>query len=406
MTITLFVSAAVGLGLWLNNSGGTQPAAGRAAMPGGQAARVQASNPGGVQAPAPLPETIAGAGKAAQPPTVTAATAAPVAVPIGITSPADFQPVAPAVVQAPQAPPAPSDVQGVRTVELSAAELARLGVRVDSVGVWMTWMQAGNNEPFLWAVSPKGIVTTPDGTRLEGVEVPSISPVLITDDQGMKRAILFEPSAEETALQAELASALKAGAPESVITDITNRMNEQHKRREQALDGDVKAGRLVAILVRNPFAKQNNPKGWRPDCILWYTMSAELLARLPGAVRQTLEQEAAVADLPAGDRVVGERPMLDELRATSGAVIYSSVIPTPATDYAVIAFRLREARSVSVSLHDVNGRHVRQLAEPASRNAGEHRIETKLNDLHDGVYLVVFTTDRGERAVQRMIVAH
>ena len=108
MTITLFVSAAVGLGLWLNNSGGTQPAAGRAAMPGGQAARVQASNPGGVRAPAPLPETIAGAGKAAQPPTVTAATAAPGAVPIGITSPADFQPVAPAVAQAPQAPPPPA----------------------------------------------------------------------------------------------------------------------------------------------------------------------------------------------------------------------------------------------------------------------------------------------------------
>lgn len=312
------------------------------------------------------------------------------------------------------------DIPGVNTIELSTEELARIGVRVDSVGVWMTWRENGRR-PFIWAVSKDGMVMPSDGRVLDGVEVPGISPALITDDLGMKRAILFDPTPEETRLNAELAAAARSGAGDSVIAALRSRLAEQERLRDGARDRAMRAGKMVAILVRNPYAVQRNPKGWRTDCVLWYDITPELLERLPERVRLRLLVETRLSDAGAEsasggmqqtvapnavDGVAGERPYLDALRGTNGTLAASAAFPNPARDRATVSFTLAGPRKVAVTLHDVAGHRVREVVPAADRAAGAHELEADLSGLSDGVYLVVISTDRGERTVTRLIIAH
>lgn len=312
------------------------------------------------------------------------------------------------------------DIPGVNTIELSAEELARIGVRVDSVGVWMTW-RGERARPFVWAIGIQGVMMPADGTTLSGVEVPIASPALITDDLGLKRALLFEPTPEETRLNAELVAAVRQGAGDSVIAALSRRIADQGAARERAGDQAMRAGKMVAILVRNPYAVQRNPKGWRPDCVLWYDITPDLLARLPERVRLRLLVETRLSDAAtesasggtqqtvapnAADGVAGERPYLDVLRGVNGALSASVAFPNPARDRAVASFTLAGGRKVAVTLHDVAGHRVREVAPAADRAAGVHELPVDLSGLADGVYLVVISTDRGERTVARLIVAH
>ncbi len=312
------------------------------------------------------------------------------------------------------------DIPGVNTIELSPEELARIGVRVDSVGIWMTWRDDGR-QPFVWAVCTNGMRTPPNGTTLSGVEVPIASPALITDDLGLKRALLFESTPEETRLNAELVAAVRQGAGDSVIAALSRRIADQGAARERAGDQAMRAGKMVAILVRNPYAVQRNPKGWRPDCVLWYDITPDLLARLPERVRLRLLVETELSDAAtesasggtqqvvapiAADGVAGAHPYLDALRSANGALSASTAFPNPARDRATVSFTLAGPRRVAVTLHDVAGQRVREVVPAADRAAGAHELQAELSGLSDGVYLVVITTDRGERTVVRLIVAH
>ncbi|MGE3800099.1 MAG: T9SS type A sorting domain-containing protein [Candidatus Kapaibacterium sp.] len=202
-------------------------------------------------------------------------------------------------------------------------------------------------------------------------------------------------------------------------------------------------GNLIPILVQTgrEFTEADKAAGrWRPDCIFWFKPTPEFLAALPEKARVSIERQLRFADLleqkPDGESIetfierqapeirsrfdslsrdertpeeevsVAGEIYLDSWRAASGAITNSEVTPNPSRKGGEIFFRyhLANARSISLSLYNINGEYVRTFLEEGRRDGGEHLEILRLDDLTLGVYLLVVSTERGERVVQRLIL--
>jgi hypothetical protein len=92
-------------------------------------------------------------------------------------------------------------------------------------------------------------------------------------------------------------------------------------------------------------------------------------------------------------------------RTSAGAVTNTSVFPNPTSDGgATIGYTLAEPRTLGLALHDLTGNKVLDLAGGMRRPAGSGQLAFTLPGVAPGMYLVTLTTDKGETAVQRLIV--
>ncbi|MDZ4745252.1 MAG: T9SS type A sorting domain-containing protein [bacterium] len=97
---------------------------------------------------------------------------------------------------------------------------------------------------------------------------------------------------------------------------------------------------------------------------------------------------------------------LSDLTPTSnGAITSTTVYPNPATEGgATMSFVLSEPRTLTLTLLDLNGNVVATLTQDARRTPGKGQFAFALSNVPAGMYLATLTTDKGERAMQRLIV--
>ena len=97
---------------------------------------------------------------------------------------------------------------------------------------------------------------------------------------------------------------------------------------------------------------------------------------------------------------------LSELTPTTiGAITSTSVYPNPATEGgATMSYVLSDARTLTLTLLDLNGTVVATMMQDAKRSSGNGQFAFTLSNIPAGMYLVNLTTDKGERAIQRLIV--
>lgn len=67
--------------------------------------------------------------------------------------------------------------------------------------------------------------------------------------------------------------------------------------------------------------------------------------------------------------------------------------PNPFNNSAVVTYSLFEATEVTISLHDINGRHVKELGK-YEKTAGVHTLEFKSRNLESGIFLVRIETNK------------
>jgi len=171
--------------------------------------------------------------------------------------------------------------------------------------------------------------------------------------------------------------------------------------------------KLIPVYIRigdQPIAGSSLRRG--ADVCLWYYPTPEFLSALPDRYRIPLQKELdVIADveqrkLPEGEvcvRLTGEPTFLGYCRKSSGALARTGVYPNPASERITCHYVLTESRDIRISLHDLSGRFLRSLDERESQ-AGEHDDELSLKGVESGAYLIAIRTDRGEQAVQRIIV--
>ena len=232
----------------------------------------------------------------------------------------------------------------------------------------------------------------------------------------------------------------------SVLYDRILERDYIHEEIEpERYDGSMQiaAGYLIPILVRTGREYTAADKGahhWRPDCIFWYRVTPEFLAALPEEIggeiskdldylrrlerkpkeesietyverempefRERLEVSGEYTEDPSQTTAVAGELLSDFWRSASGAVTSSMLLPNPVrqSGECFVRYHLSASRSVSLDLYDVNGKHVRTFARPRERAAGEYLEALDVKDMSAGVYLLVISTERNERGVQRMIV--
>ncbi|MBC8145195.1 MAG: T9SS type A sorting domain-containing protein [bacterium] len=290
------------------------------------------------------------------------------------------------------------DVSGVRTIELSYEELTQLGIRADTAGVWVSSMST--TIPLQFSMYGTIAYTQPELVENLGLPRGPASATLVTDDRGQYRAYTYDDEQVGPALEKMYASSPR---DEQGRIDITSEMAQ---RGIAALTNT-----MIPILVRTGREFTEADAGrWRPDCIVWFMPTEKLIAALPARVRDRITIELSEVERRATDQAVeiapltGEPPLLDALRATSGAIIATSVAPNPARGSSMLKYELREDRMVTVALHSIAGDPLRTAMNATHKNAGKHSIAIPLDGLQQGIYLAVVRTDRGEHAVQRLIV--
>lgn len=294
------------------------------------------------------------------------------------------------------------DISGANLIELGTLDLARLGIKPDSTGVWV--MTENDGSPLALHVSMGGMQFSQDATVTEVTPLPSVPP-LITDDRGTRRMFSYDDAEVDPELAGRI-KALPENSPERAELQL-------EMSRKAALKVETNLNSLIPILVktgRSYTIADSLAKRWRPDCIIWLRPTSEVIARFPEPIRSRIEREvAAVRSMTTADgtvmpNITGEKPYLDIFRTTSGAVGISTIFPNPARGRTALAYRVAEDRILTVSLHRIDGGLVRRLVEGRSVKRGEGSIDLDLEGMGPGIYLVAITTEKGEHTAQRLVI--
>ncbi|MBS1538548.1 MAG: T9SS type A sorting domain-containing protein [Bacteroidetes bacterium] len=175
-------------------------------------------------------------------------------------------------------------------------------------------------------------------------------------------------------------------------------------------------GKLIPVRVSLGNEAKNSSSA---EIIYWFYPSPTFIDKLPERYKNQLQAEVraitktedslknkpTIPDKPLSPNETGEYKYTDVARSQSGAIAISAIGPNPAHDRTTIFYSLTAERTVSVALYDFSGRLVRTLATTDRVSAGEHHeITVNVGQLPTGAYLVTLLTDRGEQAIQRLII--
>ncbi len=157
--------------------------------------------------------------------------------------------------------------------------------------------------------------------------------------------------------------------------------------------GDYTGEELIAIRVR---FKRASASLESEDYyyIYWYEPTTTFLNLMPPRVRQAIERRAGTDSRIAQSEGV-----------RSKGLDASSVFPNPVTqDVATLDYTLREASRVAVSVYDITGERVKNVAVTDQRDPGNWKETFSVAGIPDGYYLLAVTTDKGEQRIHPMVV--
>lgn len=154
---------------------------------------------------------------------------------------------------------------------------------------------------------------------------------------------------------------------------------------------------LVPVRVRR---LAGSPDPSIPDYyyIFWYEPTSEFLSMLPDKIRDVIRRARESREQRR------EKSKFNNALPTP-LTLEACVYPNPVTqDVATVHYSLPEASRVAVSLYDITGTRMRELSVCESRNEGNWENLLSLQGVPAGMYLLAVTTERGEQAVQKIIV--
>lgn len=193
------------------------------------------------------------------------------------------------------------------------------------------------------------------------------------------------------------------------IKSITNdAMNTTAFTMNFDFDKLIEINKLIPVKVKVPGAKDRNGNLIKDfSFILWYKPTDLFINELPTSVKNELKPEVAVVnstnDYCEKSTIAGKDTYFDIWRSCSGSIENLRTYPNPATNNVNVNFKLGEARQLTISLHDLSGKHIMTFADGMYLPAGETTRSFDITNLESGMYLVVVSSDCGEHAVQRII---
>ncbi|HYF03484.1 MAG TPA: T9SS type A sorting domain-containing protein [Patescibacteria group bacterium] len=293
-----------------------------------------------------------------------------------------------------------ADVTGIKILDLSKEEFLKLGVQVEDKKVVFFKKSLIDVKELSWfqklALWFYGINTNePEYVAKVIVFMNGVSNGI--DDKDEHKQIGLAPVAPRVSSNyhnGKLMAWTWQGAD-----SVFSQMIEENAR-------NLNAARSVnaMIPIRTTLKDPQGTYFKETDVILWYEVTPELVALLPDRFKKPLSEEIAAVEDPQKPITSGEK-FFDTWRANAGAIGNTAIYPNPVRDsHATLNFLLNEERLITIGLHDIFGKKIAELKTAQLTAAGKYKWDLGLQDIASGMYLISVQTDRGEQAVQRIIV--
>lgn len=209
--------------------------------------------------------------------------------------------------------------------------------------------------------------------------------------------------------------AMKATKDSNEKARLLKQFNEEYrqnlaKQKQEEMQFEQEKSDISKLIgIRIP-SKQARAEG--DEYLLWYDPTPEFIALLPERYRTGLEREVAAAkkyatkcEIPTEEERKAIPGYFDSWRSCDGVLKIASIFPNPADVKATVRFTLAEARSVTITVHNLNGDRLAILEPTPMLPAGEHELPLDFTGRNVGVYLLALSTDKNETAIKRVIIS-
>lgn len=184
--------------------------------------------------------------------------------------------------------------------------------------------------------------------------------------------------------------------------------NITESRAQEAAFAQEKSDISKLIGIRVP-SKKAHAEG--DEYLLWYDPTPEFIALLPERYRVELGREVEAAkkyatkcEIPTEEEKKAVPGYFDSWRSCDGTLKITSIFPNPADVKATVRFTLQEARSITITVHNLNGERLAILDPTPVLPAGEHELPLDFTGRNIGVYLLALSTDKNETAIKRVMI--
>ena len=293
------------------------------------------------------------------------------------------------------------DVEGVTMLTLTPEEFLKLGVKVEEKKLYffkekpIEQMSFTNGREF---TIPKEDIDAekPNFTARYNVATNGIS---------------FAENASKGAVQK---LGLAPVAPLVITTYRNGKLLSMHWESKDSVmmkfihknaDSFHKAKSLSSLLPLHTVLKDTKSRNFKEvDVILWYENNKELLALIPNQYKDS-KKVIITTSLDSTKTIIEKLSFYDTWREQAGAIVKTNVYPNPIRERKVtIDFTITDQRWVTITLHDVFGRKLLELVHSENFPAGNYQKDVVLQEIATGMYLISVQTDRGEQAIQRILV--
>lgn len=148
--------------------------------------------------------------------------------------------------------------------------------------------------------------------------------------------------------------------------------------------------------------------GVNTDFIVWYEATEEFLTKLPSNLLEKINPElAAISDQAQhcdNAPIEKDNAVMDVWSGCSGAIKEMKVYPNPVTSNSNVEFDLDDNRIISIAVYDLSGKLIKSVKSGMALDKGSNSRSLNLNGVNPGLYYVVVKSDRGEQALQRIVI--
>ncbi len=292
-------------------------------------------------------------------------------------------------------------ISPIPLVELSDAALLKLGVYRKSSNEILCYQDFGSKK-YLFEVrytqKPFGLkATIIDKNEAHGVnEIPSFLPVQMTNLKGIVGSLSASINSEQAGVLDQISI-----AEFNRLKEIEKFLTEHPGDPSKVLSKDDQALLQKVIALKSHIREKSPSKPMNPNSLIPIVVRTNASSENEGGFILWYQPTQELLNVIKGDR----QSVVTKVSITSNDIFFGiSIFPNPAHGDANLQFQLRENRSVRVDLQDITGKQISIVSRSNDLSAGKHEIKIQTQDLSSGIYIVLLTTDKGERSIQRLVI--
>ncbi len=188
------------------------------------------------------------------------------------------------------------------------------------------------------------------------------------------------------------------------LVSITDDMG-RNPRLNRWMEEGVELNKLIPVRVRSGQSFSLDDKinqRWRPDIILWYMPTPEVLALIESET-DTVYSGVVTSVNEVNVETQASCRYTEICRNKTGVFSEHKLFPNPASGSCQFSWTSSEATAYRINLYALNGQKVKRY-EGLQSLAGENTYSLNLSGLAPGVYMVILHSDKGDEIHERLVV--